>query len=82
MIQINFTLEEIENLSYERYNHPHPKVKKKMDALYLKSQGISHNEICRLCRISESTLVDYLNEYLEEGIEGLKKLGYKGQPSD
>jgi transposase len=81
-IQIEFSADEIEKLNHERYNHPHPKVMKKMDALYLKSQNLQHNEICRLCRISESTLASYLNQYVEEGIEGLKKLCYKGQPSE
>jgi len=44
MIQINFSPEEIESLKYERYHHPHPHVQKKMEALYLKSQGIIHAE--------------------------------------
>ena len=33
MIQIKFTTDEIEKLSYERYNYPHPKVQKKMEAV-------------------------------------------------
>jgi DNA-binding CsgD family transcriptional regulator len=31
-----------------------------MEALYLKSQGLPHNEILRLCHISESTFTYYL----------------------
>jgi hypothetical protein len=34
MIKIKFTTEEIEKLNYERYHYPHPKVQKKMEALY------------------------------------------------
>jgi hypothetical protein len=30
-IQIEFSADEIEKLNYERYNHPHPKVMKKME---------------------------------------------------
>ncbi len=82
MIQIKFTADEIEKLNYERYHYPHPKVQKKMDALYLKSQDLPHNEICRLCQISESTLTIYLWQYIEGGIEGLKKLGYKGKTNE
>jgi len=52
MITIEFTPEEIEALEYERYHHPDPKVQKRMEVLYLKSQGLTHKEICRLCRIS------------------------------
>lgn len=75
MIKIEFTPEEIDALENERYHHPDPKVQKKMEVLYLKSQGLEHQEICRLCRISEPTLVSYLKQYQEGGIERLKKTG-------
>ena len=82
MIKIEFTKEEIENLDYERYHHPHPKVQKRMEILYLKSQRLSHKEICRLCHISKTTLVIYLKNYRDGGVEALKRLGYKGNPSE
>lgn len=81
MIKINFAQEEIDVLNYERYHHPHPKVQKKMDVLYLKSQQLQHQKICSLCRITETTLTTYLKNYQEGGIDRLKELGYKGQPS-
>ncbi len=73
MITIEFTPEEIDRLESERYRYPDPKAQKKMEAVYLKSQGLAHHEICRLCRISEPTLVAYLKQYQEGGIERLKK---------
>ena len=77
MIEIGFTPEEIDALEYERYHHPEPKVQKKMEALYLKSQKVEHQDICRLCRLSEPTLVGYLKQYQEGGIEQLKKTGIR-----
>ncbi len=82
MIKIDFTQERINALYYERYHHPHPKVQNKMEAIYLKSQGTTHKDICRLCQISKTTLAVYLKQYQEGGIDHLKKLGYKGQPSE
>ena len=79
MIDIDFSPEEIDALELERYHHPDPKVQKKMEALYLKSQKLAHQEICRLCRISEPTLVAYLKQYQEGGIEQLKKTGIRVQ---
>ena len=79
MIKIEFTPEEIDALENERYHHPDPKVQKKMEALYLKSQGIAHQEICRLCRISKPTLSAYLKQYQGGGIEQLKKTGIQAQ---
>ena len=81
MIKIEFTPEEIDALEHERYHHPDPKVQRKMEVLYLKSQGLEHQEICRLCRISKTTLTTYLKQYQDGGIERLKTLGYAGRSS-
>lgn len=82
MINIEFTPEEIKALHYERYNHPHPRVQRKMEVVYLKSQGLPHQEICRLAQISENTLRTYLRQYQEGGIERLKQLEWVGPVSD
>lgn len=82
MIRIEFNPDEIKALDYERYEHPHPKIQKKMEALYLKSKGLPHKEICRLCGVSRGTLATYLKQYKEGGISGLKKLGYEGKPNE
>ena len=83
MIQIEFSEADIAALEYERYHHPHPHVQRKMEVLYLKSQGLSHQEIRRLCRIrNKATLVSYLREYEAGGIAALKQLHSKGQVSE
>ena len=81
MIKLAFTAEQIESLEAERYTHPHPQVQRKMEALYLKSLRLEHQLICTICRIEEPTLVRYLRAYEKEGLAGLKRLGYAGQPS-
>ncbi len=82
MIRIEFTPEMVAELKYERYHYPHPKVQQKMEVLYLKSQGLAHQEIRRLCNISKTTLSVYLKQYQEGGVERLKQLDYQGQPSE
>jgi transposase len=83
MIRLEFSESDISALEYERYHHPHPHVQRKIEALYLKSQGLSHQEIRRLCRIgSKTTLVTYLREYETGGIAVLKRLNFKGSPSE
>lgn len=81
MIQIDFTEVEIEQLNFERYHYPHPKVQRKMEAVYLKSLRLSHQDICRICRINKTTLTGYLRQYQLGGIEALKQLGYQGNKS-
>ena len=56
MLKIDFTQEDIDKLHYEWY--PYPLVQKKMEVLYLKSQGIKHKDICSLCKISKTTLIN------------------------
>ena len=68
MIQIDLNDEDIKALRYERYHHPHPRVQRKMEALLLKSQGLSHRQICKITGISANTFRRYLRAYIEGGI--------------
>jgi len=62
-IKIRFTASEIEQLKYERYNHPHRRVQRKMEALLLKSEEIAHKKIAKLTGICPNTLRNYLKDY-------------------
>jgi len=81
MIQITFTDTEIDALDYERYHHPLPHVQKRMEVVYLKSQGVPHQAIACLCRLSRQTVVTTLHLYQDGGIERLKQFHSAGQPS-
>ncbi len=82
MINIVFTEKEIDTLYNERFSHPHPRVQKKMEALYLKSIGFPHNEICYILRITRTTLGKYLKDYHEGGIEKLKEINFNRPQSE
>jgi transposase len=82
MIETHFTAEDIDALHHERFHHPHPRVQEKMEAVYLKSQGLRHKEICRLSRISENTLRSYLRQFREGGVERLKRLDFARPASE
>jgi transposase len=82
MITIDFTAQEIDALHRERFHHPHPRVRLKMEAVYLKSQGLPHHDIGRLTRISENTLRSYLRQYQEGGLERLKRTDWDGPESE
>ncbi len=77
MIRINIGKEQKDQLHYERYNHPHPHVQKKMEVLYLKStDNLSHELICEIARITPNTLRTYLKSYIEGGIDKLKEINF------
>lgn len=76
MLTIEFTEAEKQALNYERLHHPHPRVKRKMEALWLKSQGLSHKEITKLLGISPNTLRSYLRAYQSGGREKLEQINF------
>ena len=39
MLRLTFTDAEKRALKHERFHHPHPRVRRKMEVLWLKSQG-------------------------------------------
>jgi transposase len=81
MLRITFTNEDCETLAYERYHYPDPRVQKKFEVLWLKSQGLAHETIARLAGVTPRTVQRHLHEYLEGGIERLKQNNYSGSPS-
>lgn len=82
MININFSKLDVDTLHEGFTQHPSPQVRVRLHMLYLKSQGISHTQICELCRTSRPTLAKYLKAYQTKGIGALLKNNYKGQPSE
>ena len=53
-IELEFTSEIIEEINYERYHYPVPLVQRRMEVLWLKSNGLSMPD-SQLGRISENT---------------------------
>ena len=82
MIHIDFTDDEVEQLRDGTYSHPHPRVRKKMHCLLLKSQGLPHQEIGKIVGICQDTLRTYFEQYIADGIEGLKIVKFHKPKSD
>jgi transposase len=82
MIHIDFTSEQIDALHHERFHHPHPRVQLRVEAVYLKSQGLPHQDTCRLTRISENTLRSYLRQFQAGGVERPKRTDWAGTESE
>ena len=72
MIKITFTEADVAALRYWRFHHPDPRVQVRMEALYLRSQGVTNGDILRLCGISKASFHRYVTAYVTGGIERLK----------
>jgi transposase len=76
VLHLSFTQADSDELHYQRYHHPHPRVQMKMEALLLKAKGLPHHQIASCVGICENTLRTYLREYQTGGIEALKRLQF------
>jgi len=82
MIRIEFSSEEIDRLYRESDHHPHPRVRQKAKALYLKALNLPHQQICTITRVTNNTLVKYLREYQAGGFDKLQELRFRRPESD
>ena len=76
VIQISFTTDAVEKLRDITKNHPHHFVRNKALALLLKSQKISHEQICEILGIAGNTLRSYIKEFIDGGIESILVLNF------
>ncbi len=82
MVSIQFTEEDRQTLDGERFHYPDPRVQRKMEVLWLLSQGLSRAEVARLAGVSTKTVRRYVKRYKRDGIEALKKSQYRGRESE
>jgi transposase len=80
-IQLEFTPEKLQEIHYQRYNHPAPLVQRRMEAVWLKGHRLQHKQIAELVGVTENTIRDYFELYQQGGIEKLKELNYSGSQS-
>lgn len=73
MIKITFSECDVQVLQKQRFVHPAPPMRVKMEVLYLKSQGVAHQDIARWCGVSTSTVRRYLRQYHEGGLERVQE---------
>ena len=82
MFYFRFSEESVSQLCSERFTHPHPRVQQKLEALLLKSENLSHDQIARIVGICPNTLRGYFEEFEEGGIERLKEIHFHSPQSD
>ena len=82
MLRLTFTEDEVKDLHYQRYHHPHPRVQMKMEAVLLKAKGVPHHQIALCVGVCENTIHGYLEQYQTGGIEALKRLRFHRPTSE
>jgi transposase len=77
MRSFTFCKEDLTAIAHNRYHHPHPRVQCKMEVLWLKSHDLPHAQIATLAGVSRATVQRYLDEYLEGGLERVRRFRWR-----
>src|SRR5437763_5601037 len=81
MRAVTFSDADLEMIAYERYHHPDPQVQRKMEVLWLLHHGETHERIATLAGISRSSVHRYLTDYLEGGLDLIRRCPHQGSVS-
>ena len=81
MRSIPFSAADVEALAHDRYHHPDPRVQRKVEVLWLKHKGLTHDAIADLAGVSRSSVQRYLDEYLQGGLEQIRRCPWTGPAS-
>jgi len=79
MREFDFSEGVLAEISHDRYHHPHPRVQRKMEVLWLKSQGLTHDVIAQLAGVSSRSVQRYLDEFEQGGLEQVRRLNWRGK---
>jgi transposase len=69
---LSFSAEDLRLLAQERYEHPDPRVQKRMEVLWLISQKLTHQKAAKLAGVSRATAERYVALYRSGGVEALR----------
>jgi hypothetical protein len=74
MMHLDFSEADIMAIKHERFNHPDPRVQRRMEVILLKAYGLPHHQIHEIAGVCGNTMRSHFMIYREGGIEKLKEL--------
>lgn len=77
MTRLSFSEEAQQVLDKERFEHIDPRVQRRMEVLWLISQGMSYAQAARLGRVSEATVDRYVAVYRQGGLPALREFKWR-----
>jgi transposase len=71
MRRFEFTEEQRQRIAHERFHHPDPAVRRRMEILWLKLHGETHERIAELTEMSRRTVQRVLDSFWNGGLEAV-----------
>jgi transposase len=82
MREFTFSDEVLAEIRHDRVRHPHQRVQQKMNVLWLKSRGLTHDRIADLADTSVRTVQRVLTEFLEGGLDAVRATRWEGKRAE
>ena len=82
MREFTFSDEQLAQIRHDRARHPHPRVQQKMNVLWLKAKGLTHDTIAELADTSVRTVQRVLTEFLEGGLDAVRRTRWLGKHAE
>src|SRR5262249_53352121 len=79
MRAFTFSEEVLAEIRHDRYHHPHPRVQRKMEVLWLKSRGLTPADIAEFADVAPRCVQRYLDEFQLGGLDRVRRLGWPGK---
>ena len=79
MRRFTFTEDQRRIIALERYCHPNPRVQRRMEMLWLKCNGETHERIAKLAGVDRRTVQRLLDLFETGGLESVYNFGEKGR---
>lgn len=79
MRRFQFTDEELCVIAKDRFHHPNPRVQLRMEILWLKSHGETHERIAELAGSSRRSVQRVLDIFEKGGLEDIRQFHEKGR---
>jgi transposase len=70
--RLSFSQQDLQTLAQERYEHPDPRVQKRLEVLWLISQQVTHGKAARLAGVSRATAERYVAIFRRGGVAALR----------
>jgi transposase len=75
--RLTFSEQAQQALDQERFEHPHPRVQRRMEVLWLISQGVTYAEAARWAGVAEATVDRYVAVFRQGGLEALREFHWR-----
>ncbi len=77
MLKINLSVSERAALRELHQNHIHPVIRQRAHIILLRSENIPNDWISSIAGLCETTIVDYVHQYLEKGVGWVTTLNFR-----